>query len=150
MSPPNWKKFKSISHAMIENLLGDEPVKIIIKPDISYDYENGEIVEGNEETIELKSALIPLNKDDLVELPEGYRDKQVRKLYTIQEISDTAIILTVNDDIQYKVIVPSIRLCAGGLDHAWKTVIAKIETDIRQEDVDNTEVIPDSSNNVGL
>lgn len=125
---PNWKKFKNITQNMIEQMLGAEPVTITVHEKIGYDFETGE-TNVVDKVIETKVGLMPVTKDDIDYIPEGKTDRIVRKMYSTVEIDKTAIIYTPNDKRSYKVIVPSARLCAGGLDHAWRTFIAEIDTD---------------------
>lgn len=123
---PNWKRFQSIVSKMIQTDLGAEPVEITTPGEITYDFDKGEIESApTVETVNL--ALIPTNKDDLKDLPEGERDKSTRKIFTVKPIAKNATIKSLFDDIEYEVIVPSVAYTAGGMVHCYRTYLGKIE-----------------------
>ena len=68
---------------MIETDLGADTCTITIPPDSSYDFGEGEqdvgTSGGSESSISI--ALIPTNKDDFDYIPEGFRERQIRKIY---------------------------------------------------------------------
>lgn len=136
MGRPNWKKFQNIVNEMITDTMGAEPCKIRIKGDITYDMETGETSQ-TEEVLDIKCALIPTNKDDLKDLPEGNRDRETRKVFTVEAIPTTAIFQSLFDNTRYEVIVPSVAYQAGGLTHCYRTIIGKIEIDTPIESEDN-------------
>ena len=126
--PPNWKKFQNITQNMIETMLGAEPVTVTVHEQVGYDFETGESsTVDNVQNITV--GLMPITKDDIDYIPEGKTDRVVRKMYSTIEIDNTALIYTPKKEKTYKVIVPSARLCAGGMNHAWRTFIAEIDTD---------------------
>lgn len=135
---PNWKKFNKITQNMIETMLGAEPATIIVHERIGYDFETGE-TSVTDKRIDINVGLMPITKDDIDYIPEGKTDKIVRKMYSTIEIDKTAIIYTPNDGRTYKVIVPSARLCAGGMNHAWRTFIAETDTDYVQTSASEEE-----------
>lgn len=135
---PNWKKFNKITQNMIETMLGAEPATIIVHERIGYDFETGE-TSVTDKRIDINVGLMPITKDDIDYIPEGKTDKIVRKMYSTIEIDKTAIIYTPNDGRTYKVIVPSARLCAGGINHAWRTFIAETDTDYVQTSASEEE-----------
>lgn len=126
---PNWKKFQHVVHDMINNTMGADPCIIKIPSEISYDLETGETF-GEDEEIQIKSALIPTNKDDLADLPEGYRDRVVKKIFTIDYIPSNAKVVSEYNNEQFEVISPSVAYRSGNLTHCYRTLIAKIETTI--------------------
>lgn len=127
---PNWKKFQKIATQMIEQDLGGEKCSIKIPTTTTYDFINGEI-EGEDIFEELQTALIPVNKDDLQDLPSGLRDKIIRKIYTTTFIPKNAIITSIFDNCEYEVIIPCCALTAGGLIHGYRTFLGKVETTTR-------------------
>lgn len=126
--PPNWKKFQNITHNMIEDMLGGMPCTITTPSYVVYDTLTGEEKVNNEVT-HINLTLIPTNKDDLKDLPEGLRDRKIAKIYTVEPIEGSPIITTDFDGINYEVVVPSVAYTAGGMVHCYRTFIAKIETD---------------------
>lgn len=134
---PNWKRFQKIVSNMIENDLGAEPLEITTPGEITYDFDKGEV--QLEPTVEnIKSALIPTNKDDLKDLPEGLRDKVIRKLFTVKPIAKNATIKSLFDNVEYEVIVPSAAYQAGGLTHCYRTFLGRIENQELDEDIEDT------------
>lgn len=128
--PPNWKKFQKIATQMIDKDLGGEQCIIKIPSEITYDFINGE--SQSEEIIDnIQTALIPINKDDLKNLPEGLREKITRKIYTTVFIPKNATIISVFDNCKYKIITPCCALTAGGLIHGYRTFLGKVETTTR-------------------
>lgn len=124
--PPNWNKFKTIVHKMIETDLGAMECEISTPTGLSYDFITGEI-EGDPIITTLKAGLMPVNKDDLKELPEGLREKITRKSFTTIPIAKNAKITSLFDNTQFQVIIPSVPLTAGGMVHCYKTFMGKIE-----------------------
>lgn len=143
--PPNWKKFQTIVNQMIADTMGAEPVIIETPGEITYDFEVGEI-ENEPTREEVNLALIPTNKDDFKDLPEGYRDRATRKIFTVNPIPNNALIITKFDGIQYEVIVPSVAYTAGGLVHCYRTYLGKIENsvlaDIPKDEENKINMIP--------
>lgn len=128
--PPNWAKFKSVVNNMINRDLGAQPCTISTPSSVIYDIENGEI--ESEPVVEnVKLALIPVNyKDDLKNLPEGLRDKVTRRVFTDNPIPNNATITSLFDNVQFRVIMPSQPLTAGGLVHCYRTYLGEIETQL--------------------
>lgn len=124
--PPNWGRFQTIVHQMITDTMGAEPVILETPGEIVYDFDIGEI-EKEPTQEELNLAIIPTNKDDLKDLPEGLRDRATRKIFTVNPIPKNAKIISKFDAIQYEVIVPSVAYTAGGLVHCYRTYLGKIE-----------------------
>lgn len=124
--PPNWAKFQKIVKEMVTDTMGAEPVIIETPGEITYDFDIGEI-EKEPTREEINLALIPTNKDDLKDLPEGLRDRATRKIFTVNPIPKNAILISKFDKIQYEVIVPSVAYTAGALVHCYRTYIGKIE-----------------------
>ena len=127
MAKPNWKRFQTVVHEMINTTMGAETCTIKFPSYISYDSETGEH-ETQEEEMQIQSALIPTNKDDLKDLPEGYRTKVTKKIFTIEPIPDYAKIISDFNGEEFEVIIPSVAYQAGGLTHCYRTFIGKIET----------------------
>lgn len=123
---PNWNRFKNIVSQMITTDLGSEEVIITTPGEITYDFDTGEQV-SELKTEPMKLALIPTNKDDLKDLPEGARDKATRKIFTEKPIAKNATIKSLFDGNEYEVIVPSVAYTAGGLVHCYRTYLGKIE-----------------------
>lgn len=136
MGKPNWKKFQKVVNEMVNETMGGEPCTVTIFGDITYDMETGEEYQ-TEEVLDIKCALIPTNKDDLRDLPEGNRDRETRKVFTIEPIPTTAIFTSLFDNTRYEIIVPSVAYQAGGLTHCYRTMVGKIETDTPLEYEDN-------------
>ena len=124
--PPNWSKFQSIVNNMITSSLGNETVTIVTPGTVTYNFETGES-ETSTTTSTLNTALIPTTKDDFKDLPEGLRERVTKKIYTTTAIPRYAEITSNFDGEKYEVIVPSVALTAGGLVHAYKTFLGKIE-----------------------
>ncbi len=128
MSPPNWKLFQTKVQEMIEtDLIGGETCTITIPATITYNYTDGE-VRGTEQSVSITTALIRTTKDDLIELPEGKREKVHKKIFTVNPIVKYNKIVSDFDGTKYKVIVPSASYNAGGLVHAYVTFLGKVET----------------------
>lgn len=123
---PNWKKFQGKVYEMIDTTLGAMECVITTPVEITYDFINGE-TETQQTNIEVKAALIPINKDDLKDLPEGLREKATRKVFTKEPISRNATITSVFDNTEFQVVMPSAPMTAGGMVHCYKTFIGKIE-----------------------
>lgn len=123
---PNWGKFNKIVNQMVTETLGAESLTIETPAEITYDFDLGEI--ENEPTREIiKATLIPTNKDDLKDLPEGYRERVTRKIYTIKPIAKNAKVISNFDGNQYEVIIPSAALTSGGMVHCHRTFLGRIE-----------------------
>lgn len=141
--PPNWGKFQKIAQTMITDTLGAEPVIIETPGEITYDFDRGE-VEQAPTRVEVNLAIIPTNKDDLKDIPEGLRDRSTRKVYTINPIPKNALLISKFDKIQYEVIVPSVPYQAGGLTHCYRTFLGKIENSKLADLPINNEPIGDT------
>ena len=134
MSPPNWSRFKTVVQRMIEADLGADTCTITIPPDSSYDFGEGEQDSGSEDgtTSSIKVALIPTNKDDFDYIPEGFRERQIRKIFSVSPLDRTMKIISDFDDTQFEIIVPSAAFRAGGLTHAYRTFVARIENQVEE------------------
>lgn len=129
---PNWAKFQKVVNNMINRDLGAQECIIETPSTISYDFETGEI-DGDPVIETIKTAIIPVNKDDLKDLPEGLREKVTRKLFTDIPLSRNAKITSVFDNVEFQVIIPSAPMTAGGLVHCYKTFIGKIENIVGED-----------------
>ena len=131
MSPPNWLRFQSKVKQMIETDLGADTCTITIPPDSSYDFGEGEqSIAGTGSNYEIKIVLIPTNKDDFDYIPEGFRERQIRKLFSVAPLDRTMKITSDFDDTQFEIIVPSAAFRSGGLTHAYRTFVARIENQV--------------------
>ena len=124
----NWKKAQTKFKWMIEEGLGAESCTITVPASIIYDDDLGEIPDGTATTRDIKSALIKTTKDDLVEMPDGLRQKVHKKIYTTEPIVAYEKIVSDFDSTEYVIIVPSAAYNAGGLVHAYVTFLGKVET----------------------
>ena len=127
---PNWNRFQNIVKRMIESDLGGDTCTIIIPPDSSYDFGDGEQTSGAGSSSSIKVALIPTNKDDFDYIPEGFRTRQIRKIFSVSPLDRTMKITSDFDDTQFEIIVPSAAYRAGGLTHAYRTFVARIENQV--------------------
>ena len=134
MSPANWNRFKTVVQRMIETDLGADTCTVIIPPDSSYDFGEGEQDSGSADgtTSSIKVALIPTNKDDFDYIPEGFRERQIRKIFSVSPLDRTMKITSDFDDTQFEIIVPSAAFRAGGLTHAYRTFVARIENQVEE------------------
>ena len=133
MSPPNWLRFQNKVKQMIETDLGADTCTITIPPDSSYDFGEGEqSITGTGSNYEIKIALIPTNKDDFDYIPEGFRKRQIRKIFSVAPLDRTMKITSDFDDTQFEIIVPSAAFRAGGLTHAYRTFVARIENQVEE------------------
>ena len=124
---PNWNRFQNIVKRMIESDLGGDTCSIIIPPDSSYDFGDGEQTSGTGSSSSIKVALIPTNKDDFDYIPEGFRERQIRKIFSVDPLDRTMKIKSDFDGTNFEIIVPSAAYRAGGLTHAYRTFVARIE-----------------------
>lgn len=125
---PNWKKFQRITKNMIEEMLGGIDCTLTTPGAMTYNMKTGES-SSTEVISHVKLALIETNKDDLKDLPEGYRDRKIMKIYTVEPIKGSPTITTDFNGLKYEIIVPSVEFTAGGMVHCYRTFIAKIETE---------------------
>lgn len=133
MSPPNWLRFQNKVKQMIEADLGADTCTITIPPDSSYDFGEGEqSIAGTGSNYEIKIALIPTNKDDFDYIPEGFRERKIRKIFSVAPLDRTMKITSDFDDTQFEIIVPSAAFRAGGLTHAYRTFVARIENQVEE------------------
>lgn len=123
---PNWKKFNKIVNQMITKDLGNETVTISTPDEVIYNFETGE-EEVSKNISKMQTALIPTNKDDFKDLPDGLRDRVTKKIFTTEPIPRYANITSDFNGEQYEVIVPSVAYTAGGLVHCYRTFIGLIE-----------------------
>jgi len=125
--PPNWNRFKNIVQTMIEDTIGGEPCTLTIPATCSYDFGDGEIESGTSTTSTLKGALIPTSKDDEQHLPEGFRDKVIKKIFTVAPLDKTIPITSDFDGQEYEIVVPSVAYQAGGLSICYRTYLGRVE-----------------------
>ena len=131
--PPQWSRFQAKVKQMIETDLGADTCTIIIPPDSTYDFGDGEqsgTGAGSESSI--STALIPTNKDDFDYISEGFRKRQIRKIFSVAPLDRTMKITSDFDDTQFEIIVPSVAYRAGGLTHAYRTFVARIENQVEE------------------
>ena len=121
----NWNIFKTKVLGMV-NTMGAETCSIIIPPTSSYDFLEGDIEASDSETDTLVVALIPTTKDDLEYIPDGFKTKDVRKVFSVTEITKDMEISD-SDGNKFEMVRPSIPYKAGGLTHCYRTYIARIE-----------------------
>jgi len=131
---PRWNRFQTIVKRMIEIDLGGDTCTITIPPDSSYDFGEGEQSVGSMDgtTLSIKVALIPTNKDDFDYIPEGFRERQIRKIFSVAPLDRTMKITSDFDNTQFEIIVPSCAYRASGLTHAYRTFIARIENQVEE------------------
>src|SRR5574344_2986684 len=115
--PPKWSRFQTIVKRMIETDLGGDTCTIIIPPDSTYDFGEGEQSVGTGSSSSIKVALIPTNKDDFDYIPEGFRERQIRKIFSVAPLDRTMKIKSDFDGTNFEIIVPSAAYRAGGLTH---------------------------------
>lgn len=123
---PNWQRFQKIVNQMITKDLGNETVTISTPDEVIYNFETGE-EEVLKQVKQFKTALIPTNKDDFKDLPDGLRDRVTKKIFTTEPIPRYANIVSDFNGEEYEVIVPSVAYTAGGLVHCYRTFIGLIE-----------------------
>lgn len=121
----DWSKFQTKVEYMITNM-GAETCTITIPPSSEYDFIEGDIETSDSETDDLIVALIPTTKDDLEYIPEGFRVKDIRKIFSETEITEEMKIAD-SDGNKFEIIRPSIPYKAGGLTHCYRTYIARVE-----------------------
>lgn len=133
--PPRWNRAQNAFKRMIEVDLGADTCTIIIPPDSSYDFGEGEQDSGSSDgtTSSISIALIPTNKDDFEYIPEGFRERQIKKIFSVAPLDRTMKITSDFDGTQFEIIVPSAAYRAGGLTHAYRTFIARIENQVEEE-----------------
>ena len=131
---PNWNRFQKKVKQMIETDLGADTCTIIIPPDSTYDFGIGEqdATSSDGSTSSISVALIPTNKDDFDYIPEGFRERQIRKIFSVTPLDRTMKISSDFDDTQFEIIVPSAAYRAGGLTHAYRTFVARIENQVEE------------------
>jgi len=119
---------------MIEENLGGDICTITIPPDSIYDFGIGEkdSITSDGTTSSISVALIPTNKDDFDYIPEGFRKRQIRKIFSVAPLDRTMKITSDFDDTQFEIIVPSAAFRAGGLTHAYRTFVARIENQVEE------------------
>lgn len=129
---PNWSRFQTIVKRMIEVDLGGDTCTVTIPPDSSYDFGEGEQDSGSLDgtTSSISVALIPTNKDDFEYIPEGFRERQIRKIFSVAPLDRTMKITSDFDGTRFEIIVPSVAYRAGGLTHAYRTYVARIENQV--------------------
>lgn len=132
MSPPNWLRFQNKVKQMIETDLGADTCTITIPPDSSYDFGEGEQTTGTGSETSITVALIPTNKDDFDYIPEGFKKRQIRKIFSVAPLDRTMKITSDFDDTEFEIIVPSAAYRAGGLTHAYRTFVARIENQVEE------------------
>ena len=132
--PPKWNRAQNAFKRMIEVDLGKDTCTIVIPPDSSYDFGEGEQDSGSVDgtTSSISVALIPTNKDDFEYIPEGFKQRQIRKIYSVAPLDRTMKITSDFDDTQFEIIVPSAAFRAGGLTHAYRTFVARIENQVEE------------------
>ena len=123
---PNWQRFKSIVEKMNTEILGATPLTIVLPASETYDFATGNSVVGDEETFEILVTKCNLNKNDFDYIPEGFRQREVYRIHS-QDKLERGIKILDSESIQYEIIVPSVKLEAGGLNHCFKTYIARVE-----------------------
>ena len=132
--PPKWNRAQNAFKRMIEVDLGKDTCTIVIPPDSSYDFGEGEQDSGSVDgtTSSISVALIPTNKDDFEYIPEGFKQRQIRKIYSVAPLDRTMKITSDFDDTKFEIIVPSAAYRAGGLTHAYRTFVARIENQVEE------------------
>lgn len=121
----DWAKFQTKVEYMITDM-GAETCTITIPPTSSYDFIEGDLETADTTTDTLTVALIPTTKDDLEYIPEGFRTKDIRKVFSFTEITKEMEISD-SDGNKFEIIRPSIPYKAGGLTHCYRTYIARVE-----------------------
>ena len=130
MSPPRWDRFQTIVQKMIETDLGGDTCTIVIPPDSTYDFGEGEQTYGEGSETSITVALIPTNKDDFDYIPEGFKKRQIRKIFSVAPLDRTMKIVSDFDGTEFEIIVPSAAYRAGGLTHAYRTFVARVENQV--------------------
>ena len=126
--PPRWNRAQERISWAINTGLGAESFKIIIPPDSSYDFGDGEQTSGTGSEYTVTLALESTNKNDFDYIPEGFRERIIYKIYTDFKL-DRSMMLE-NDSCRYEIIVPSIKLPAGNFIIAYRTYIARVENQV--------------------
>ena len=129
---PNWLRFQTIVKRMIETDLGADTCTIVIPPDSTYDFGEGEQSVGTGSESSISVALIPTNKDDFDFIPEGFRERQIKKIFSVSPLDRTMKITSDFDGTRFEIIVPSAAYRAGGLTHAYRTFVARIENQVEE------------------
>ena len=132
--PPRWNRCQQKLSWAIQTGLGGDTCTITIPPDSSYDFGDGEKNTDSRDgtTSSISLALIATNKDDFDYIPEGFRERQIRKIYSIAPLDRTMKIKSDFDGTKFEIIVPSAAFRAGGLTHAYKTYVARIENQVEE------------------
>lgn len=128
--PPRWSRFQTIVKRMIETDLGGDTCTVIIPPDSSYDFGEGEQTTGTGSETSITVALIPTNKDDFDYIPEGFKKRQIRKIFSVAPLDRTMKITSDFDGTEFEIIVPSAAYRAGGLTHSYRTFVARVENQV--------------------
>ena len=124
---PNWKRFQSIVQDMITNTMGADTCTISIPPTSSYDLLDGEVNTSDPTSDTVELALIPTNKDDFDYIPEGFKEKEIRKIFSVAPLDRTMKITSNFDNTRFEIITPSATYRAGGYTHCYRTYVARVE-----------------------
>lgn len=123
--------FKPIIEAMIDNGLGAMPCSIIIAPTSDYDPIIGEQSTSDSSLDNIKASLYPTTKDDYEYLPEGFREKDIRKILSNSILTRDMTIISTLEDLTFEIVRPSIPLTAADTLFCYRTYVARVENQDR-------------------
>lgn len=124
--PPNFNKFKKEFDYMIDTF-GEQINCITIGSGSYYDSEIGTVFGVSTLTITTVS-IQQTSKVDLENLPEGFRTKKVKKMYSRNKFGNNDTIERSDND-SFKIVKPSDDYTVGGILLGYKTFIAKEENE---------------------
>lgn len=123
--------FKPIVEAMIDNGLGAMPCSVIIPPTSDYNPMTGEQSTADSTSDNIKASIYPTTKDDYDYLPEGFREKDVRKILSNIILTRDMTITSTVEDLEFEVIRPSIPMTATNNIFCYRTYVARVENQDR-------------------
>lgn len=123
--PPNFNKFKEKFDYMIDTF--GEQINCITVASSTYDDEIGTIFGASTVTITTVS-IQQTTKVDLENIPEGFRTKKVKKMYSRKKFANNDTIERSNNDT-FKIVKPSDDYTVNGILFGYRTFIAKEENE---------------------
>lgn len=124
--PPNWNKFKQEFDYMIDNF-GEQINCITIGSGSYYDDEIGTVF-ATSNTLVTTVSIQQTTKVELENLPEGFRTKKVKKMFSRRKFDNNDTIERSDGD-SFKIVKPSDDYTAGNILMGYKTFIAKEENE---------------------
>ena len=120
---PNWNILKQKFDYMLDT--SGEDINYITVGTQTYDEDKGLIfASGN--TISARVSIQQTNKVDLEILPEGFRTKKCKKMYSKTKFDNNVDIVR-SDGEKYSIIKPSDDYTANSIIIGYKTFIARKE-----------------------